>query len=189
METPLVLSHTMDYLFVKVDNHYPPTIEQMIEIMQFIKSHNKTLIHCKGGVGRTATAMACYLTAQDVELEDILQILSKRKTIMTKNQEIFIKTWKSHSILSKKLIKIKTPLVIMMVGLPASGKSTMAKILNEQAENVIVISQDELRSKSKNAKEECMHLFSINTKKSQLVVVLDRCNPTKEERKEWIKLS
>jgi atypical dual specificity phosphatase len=72
----------------------------------------------------------------------------------------------------------------MLVGLPASGKSTFAKTIHDQIANVERINQDEMRKKGM-----CEDLMSKYTKQKNTTVILDRCNVTKKERKYWLSLN
>ena len=67
--------------------------------------------------------------------------------------------------------------VIIMMGLPASGKSTIAK--TEYSE-YIRINQDELGSRDK-----CVEFFELNLTLDNDIIV-DRCNVTKKQRKIWL---
>jgi atypical dual specificity phosphatase len=73
--------------------------------------------------------------------------------------------------------------VFLLVGLPASGKSTFSTIVEDQINNIVRINQDEMRSK-----KHCEDVFSQNTKKGKTVIV-DLCNMTKAERKAWMDMN
>jgi predicted protein tyrosine phosphatase len=53
------------YLWLPVEDHFDPTAEQLLLGAQFIdaavKAGHRVLIHCKVGVGRSATMAAAYL--------------------------------------------------------------------------------------------------------------------------------
>lgn len=72
--------------------------------------------------------------------------------------------------------------IIIMVGYPGSGKSTIAKFLQDTY-NYHIINQDTLKSKSKCVKE-CIDF--IKNKKS---IIIDSTNPSKEKRKQWIDIA
>lgn len=76
---------------------------------------------------------------------------------------------------SNKNIKL-----IILVGLPGSGKSTFSKLIKTSSKQVSVINQDEL------GRKECQKIFLSEIKKNE-VTVLDRCNLSKSGRAEWIK--
>lgn len=222
MEVPLdsdiqktIKKHGMRYKHFYVDDREPMSTEQMDDIIKIIKFSKRTLIHCRGGVGRTATALVGYLITLGHDREMSVRALDKRKTILSSTQEAFLREWKNKQMMiqstqtdlsqidvpqddasqkstqgsddvkiQKKTAKIKMPSIMMMVGLPASGKSTFSKTIHDQIVNTERISQDEIRTKG-----ACEELFSKFTKSRNSTVLLDRCNPNKEERKYWLSLN
>lgn len=73
--------------------------------------------------------------------------------------------------------------LIMMVGLPASGKTTLSNLfLTYFDESVIHLNQDEL------GRTGCYDTLCKFAKKQQNTIILDRCNLTSSERNEWISL-
>jgi atypical dual specificity phosphatase len=198
MENPLEKNLQAQMKFFNIDNEHfhvvdrePMNNDQMINIVKLINSYNKVVIHCRGGVGRTATALIAYLITLGKSREESTKILERRKTILSKSQEEFLKNWKS-SVVSglidfksniKIVSKMKLPPLIMLVGLPASGKTTFSTIIMNQIKGIERINQDEIRIKGK-----CEELFSKLTK-GKGTVILDRCNQTKEERKYWLSLN
>ncbi|KAJ3088968.1 hypothetical protein HK100_007899 [Physocladia obscura] len=78
-----------------------------------------------------------------------------------------------------------SPNVIVLCGLPGSGKSWFTETLLRESSKWVSVSQDDLGSKS-----ACENLASTLSKRldSGTCVVIDRCNPTVEERGEWLKL-
>lgn len=74
------------------------------------------------------------------------------------------------------------PEMIIMVGFPASGKSSIASFL-QSTHNYFLINQDNLKTKSK-----CFKVANEYMKKSQCVVI-DNTNKNKEIRGEWINLA
>lgn len=195
METPLsdtiqkkIKSFRIKYSFFSIDDRKPPTFDQMTEIISLIQNNGKVLVHCKGGVGRTATILIAYLVTIGKSRDDSTLILQKRKTILSDSQEDFLKEWTNRkfnnlAMNNKKHAKIKLPQLIMLVGLPASGKTTFSKTIEDQIINIQRINQDEIRTKGK-----CEELFSKYTKTNQ-TVILDRCNLTINERKYWLDLN
>lgn len=75
-----------------------------------------------------------------------------------------------------------TPEMIIMVGYPASGKSTLSSLIKEKYDYVI-INQDTLQTKTKCFK---FAVENLNLKKS---VIIDNTNRDKKTREEWIKLA
>jgi atypical dual specificity phosphatase len=72
------------------------------------------------------------------------------------------------------------PTLILLCGLPASGKSTFAKKMEQ--EGWTVISQDELHTL-----EACEKQFALSIKKHKVIV--DRCNHTRKSRKAFIAMA
>ncbi len=214
METPLndiiqkkIKSHKIKYSFFPIDDRTPPSFDQMREITKLIAQckdkHNinnrgKIVIHCKGGVGRTATILIAYLVTLGKTRTESTMLLQKRRTILSNKQEEFLKEWTSQTFVMdshqvnihkdissvKQKSKIKLPQLIILVGLPASGKTTFAQTIDDQIANVQRINQDEIRTKGK-----CDELFSKYTKNINQTVILDRCNLTINERRYWLDLN
>lgn len=194
METPLEKSHTgSSQVLIKhfdVDDRTPPTFDQLMEIMEIIHNSNKTLVHCMGGVGRTATVLLSYVMIVDkISLIEAKNIISERKTILSDSQEEFLRKWYQKcqsgeiTITKKTRSLVKLPSLIVLMGLPASGKSTFSTTMCDQLCNVVRVNQDEIRSKGK-----CEELLSQLTKQGK-TVILDRCNLSKSDRKYWVDLN
>ena len=84
----------------------------------------------------------------------------------------------------------KLPRLIMLVGLPGSGKSTFASALTASNEAFVRISQDECRGSRRDCEGE-FHMAIQKQRKGSSghrCVILDRCNSTKEDRKQWLDL-
>ena len=80
--------------------------------------------------------------------------------------------------------KFKFPPLIMCVGYPASGKSTFLEALCcTNPDRFIRVNQDE------SGRKECEANVSKLVKVPDTTVILDRCNLTIKERKEWLSLA
>lgn len=75
--------------------------------------------------------------------------------------------------------KISIPKLILLVGLPGSGKSFFSENISKIDKNVVIISQDTLGSKSK-CEQELMKAIKSNKK-----VIIDKCNVTIADRQYW----
>jgi predicted kinase len=73
--------------------------------------------------------------------------------------------------------------MIIMVGVPGSGKSTVANRLIKMNQNWIRVNQDELKTR-----KACEHVARDNLKKGKSIIV-DRCNFDIQQRNVWIKLA
>ena len=199
METPLNKSlYTglpIEYHFFEVNDRTPPTVEQMKQMMNICAASSKVLVHCQGGVGRTATVLAAYLMwFKGMSRSDAKDPLyAHRKTILADSQDSFLCDW-YEECLSKQLAlpepfhsavpKEKLPSLIMCMGYPSSGKSTFAEALSKAFPDFVTrINQDEI------GRRECEKLIGAISKKKNHTVILDRCNLTKSERAEWIALA
>ncbi|MHB1909324.1 MAG: phosphatase domain-containing protein [Nitrososphaerales archaeon] len=100
-EVPLASGwvENLRYLNVPVKNHFPPTIDQLKQCVDFIlretSSGKKTSVHCAAGKGRTGTVLAAYLCAKYGKSADdaILEIRAKRKGSIEKKQEAVIQEY------------------------------------------------------------------------------------------------
>lgn len=70
--------------------------------------------------------------------------------------------------------------VVLLVGLPGSGKSTLSK---QEFSNYAYINQDSLGSK-----DNCVFLYKECLSKNMNIIV-DRCNQDKKQRKLWINIA
>lgn len=188
MENPLdqELINNFQYHHFYVDDRKSPTVEQMENICSIIENSKKSLVHCMGGVGRTACAVICYLIwEQKINKEKAMLLIENRKTILDKSQEEFIdKWWINCNLRPNSGIKIKFPSIIMLVGYPASGKSTFSNALTKIYNDIIRVNQDEIRQKGK-----CEEIVIKNSGKNNKTILIDRCNLTKEERKRWLQIA
>lgn len=174
-------SDNFKLVYFNIEDLKPPTIDQMLEICDIIPKY-KTLVHCKGGRGRTGTVLICYLMKTlQISRQQTSEYLTGRITMLSIAQENFVK--QDWFTLCNGSLKVKLPPLVMLVGFPASGKSTFAKALCELSENLVYVSQDEIRTKS-----GCENLVSESLRKNK-IVILDRCNLTIEERKYWMDVS
>lgn len=173
-----------------VDDQTPPSTEQMLDIVKVMSESSGVLVHCMGGVGRTATVILAYLMLiNKISLSEAKQYIKYRKTILSDSQVEFLKDWYAKCITGKftaprvkKRSDIKLPSLVMLVGLPASGKSTFSKVVEDQILNITRVNQDEIRTKGR-----CDEMVGSLTKRQ--TVLLDRCNLSREERKYWLSLN
>lgn len=78
-----------------IQDRYIPTAELMDSILRHIHSEIKqgypVYLHCRGGVGRTGTVMACYLKRYHPEIEDVFAwINEKRRSQRDPKAEIWL---------------------------------------------------------------------------------------------------
>ena len=174
-------------------------LETFIHIINIIEENsttqNKTLVHCLGGIGRTNMVLAGYLMKKQniPPSEAITQLKNVRKLIMTTEQIMFLKSYYRYLSefitigLTEQNLNLPKQLnntLLMMIGLPCSGKSTLSLDLIKTfgSEKIIHLNQDEI------GKAECENFLSSNAKKSNVCIILDRCNLTKTDRDYWINM-
>jgi atypical dual specificity phosphatase len=166
-------------------------IETFIKIQEIIGNpSNITLTHCVGGIGRTNMILGGYLIKQNnISPSEAIGILKKsRKVIMVPEQIMFLKNYYSN-LLNTSTTKSSRPLpfkgLVLMMGLPCSGKSTLALEIFTKFSNmtneIVHINQDEL------GKSACEELISSKAKSADLII-LDRCNPISQDRIHWIQM-
>ena len=161
------------------------------EIMEIITNENNIcLVHCLGGIGRTNMFLSGYLMKQyKIPPSNAIAILkTKRKVIMVSEQIFFLKKYYSIIIdVDEKIVQSQQQIqgLLLFVGLPCSGKSTLAmEIYTKYSniyENVLHLNQDEI------GKNECERILSENAKTANLII-LDRCNILQQDRVYWIKM-
>ncbi len=185
---------------IPIFDRHETTISVVKKIFEIIEKTPRTLVHCLGGVGRTNMILSCYyikfLGFSPLEASTILN--EKRKVLMTDVQMLFIK--KIYGLVNNPDLSEKTfgcnltdsttkttdsstltqGNLIMMIGCPCSGKTTLSlEFIKKYPDKIIHLNQDELGKKS------CEEIFLTKIKGSN-TIILDRCNGTKKERKEWL---
>lgn len=187
LEEPLnIVQNDVKVHFFQIDDRTPPSMNQLDEMLDIVQLGEPTIVHCKGGVGRTNTVLACVLIRQEKlnSEEAIAKIKSTRpKVILDDRQVKFVKEFSNLQYAGHKP-KIKLPKLIIFVGYPASGKSTlsthMVKYFGD--EHIVRINQDE------SGRKATTDMFCQNLKNSKTIVV-DNCNLTKDKRRVWIELA
>lgn len=185
----------ISYHFFEVPDQEPPTLRQMIDIVGLCsKPGAKVVVHCIGGVGRTATVLCSFLMhcKRPMSRFDAKAALGNRKTILSPTQEDFLGLWFRHcteeslipSAVQPSVPSVSLPTLIVCVGYPASGKSTFAQLLCDSFPNIISrINQDE------QGRRSCETQIGSLCKVRGKTIVLDRCNLTRQDRAEWLELA
>ena len=105
--------------------------------------------------------------------------------------------WKQLQDISDEIKSVKSPMLIVMVGLPGSGKSSVAKQLAEVNKDIVIVSSDAIREEFYGDANDQSHndkVFRIVNKrlKEELLnnnkkVILDATNISKKRRKALLK--
>jgi protein-tyrosine phosphatase len=210
MEEPLPeelrQSSDLNFHHFVVPDRLPPSLEQIHSILVLLgqllhpshsnPSKRQVVIHCLGGVGRTATVLCCYLMRfQQMSRETAQNLLiSTRKTILTSPQEEFLQKYYQHCLVTSasdlsnsSLTHSTTPLLhptttlpslIVCIGYPGAGKSTFCEALVKAFPHLVTrINEKEDMRGIKDQK----HVEQLPR-----VMILDRCNLRQEERLEWL---
>lgn len=156
--------------------------ERINEMIDIICEHDKILIHCLGGKGRTAMLFYSYLIREKgLKIYEIKEMQKdKRHTFITPIQLEFLVKYEQKPFDTRlKYLRFnedKSPQVIVMCGFPGSGKSTFSKHLVKYYDNMIRLSIDELGRKAVNA--------AVSSNKGKIIII-DSCNLTSDSRSTW----
>lgn len=176
------------YVHDYIEDQYPPNMTQCYSILSKMDSAKKVIIHCIGGRGRTNTIIVAYLIWKyNHSLSDALKMIEDRKVIITDSQMEFLKQFEENEIKMKAIKSIHIndethTSVIVLMGLPGSGKSTFAQhLITNCPHNIRYLNQDEL-GRGKFNKLLLQYVSNIDEQKPYKIIVIDKCNTTLEER-------
>jgi protein-tyrosine phosphatase len=86
-------------LHIPIDDGHPPDREQMLAILGRVREAMardwRTLVHCRGGIGRTATVLVPLLMElEDLSLEEALRrVRASGRFTQTLEQKEFLEDW------------------------------------------------------------------------------------------------
>lgn len=204
-------------IFIPVANYMAPTFQEVDYFIDAVTEESDDacwLVHCGGGKGRAGTMLACYIALygfQKPAAEAAVQpkpccdagtVIRWLRTmrpgsIETPVQEAFVANWisyrwkqKTNPLPEPQGLRFgvqgrvpDNPELLLLVGLPGSGKSWFSSALQKRrCGDVDVISQDECGSRS-----TCE--IAIGRRRAGKLIILDRCNPSREDRKIWLGLA
>ena len=171
------------------------TFETYLNIQEIIKTKtngsDKCLVHCVGGIGRTNMILAGVLirTLTLSPAEAIGMLKKSRKVIMVPEQIMILKKYYGYITnlnMDRNALNLPQNLrgLIIMCGLPCSGKSTLSLEIFKKycSHNTIIhLNQDEI------GKSGCESLLNTHAKTADLIII-DRCNPISTDRIHWINM-
>lgn len=133
-------------------------------------------------------SMVCkYVRENHIQTQSDWGTSWKKSRLLTKMNDVIDIEDVPPALPPPKPIKLKTkskiPSMILLTGPPASGKSSFAKQMKKYYPEINIINQDSLKSR-----DACENLVGEYARK-RTPFILDRCNPTSEERKYWLKLA
>jgi predicted kinase len=170
-----------------IDDRKPPSMEQMYQIVNNMDSHKKVIVHCVGGKGRTNTILIAYLIWKyDIYYKKAYNMVINRNIVLTEPQVKFLAEFEKNEMKYKGIRNIKInnkikPDVIMIIGLPCSGKSTFSQhLMTHCPNNMIYLNQDEM-GRGKYHKS-LMQNLDKNIKNNFNIVLIDKCNTHNDER-------
>lgn len=209
---------TVKNIFIPVENNDAPTVKEVDYFLDAVTEEQTVwLVHCGGGKGRAGTFLACYIALYGFQ-KPPAESCAQRKpicvagtvirwlrtmrpgSIETAQQEHFISTWISYRWKAKTVENLpeptapmsvegrvpENPELVLLIGLPGSGKSWFSSALEKRnvagKVAVDVVSQDESGSRS-----SCEN--AVSRRRPGTMVVLDRCNPSRSERLDWLALA
>jgi atypical dual specificity phosphatase len=78
----------LDYRYISVVDWQLPSVEQVLEFIEYVEANGPVLVHCAAGVGRTGTFVACYRVHQGMDVETALEVTNQETPMpgVTMNQ-------------------------------------------------------------------------------------------------------
>ena len=102
LDRGLLKERDMSYLHLPVGDMQPPTLEDALTFMEFVRESERgrrpVVVHCGAGVGRTGTMLACYLVEQGMEAGPALARVRRERpgSVETAGQERTVRSYAAH---------------------------------------------------------------------------------------------
>lgn len=189
-------THNIKLLHYGFPDRTACSFELYLEIQKVIDDINNpdniSLVHCKGGIGRTNMVLCGYMMKKSKysPSETISILKQSRKVTMVASQILLLKKYYGYLLNNNNNnnnLSLPNNLrgLLLMVGLPCSGKSTLALEIygkySNSLNNIIHLNQDEI------GKNELEKMLSLHAKSADLII-LDRCNLSEKDRKYLIEM-
>jgi atypical dual specificity phosphatase len=90
----------IQHFHIPVKDFTAPTIEQLTQFVEIVSNHKRTLVHCKGGMGRTGTFLAAYLISANHNVDATIQFIRALRphSIETRDQEKILKIFSQETL-------------------------------------------------------------------------------------------
>jgi predicted kinase len=164
-----------------------PTLNKAVEVLSTTKKN--IIVHCVGGLGRTNMILSAYLMkTNNISMSEALTFLINNRNVHLSGEQIlllkeyYLYLYSSNNS-NSSTNDINTG-IYLVIGIPCSGKSTFCEtIVNKcNSKEVLHLNQDEL------GKTDIMNIF-CKQQNNYKCILLDRCNFSVEDRKQWISMS
>ena len=99
---PVLQARDMTYLHLPVADMQPPTLEEALRFVEFsraaVRAGRPVVVHCRAGMGRTGTMLACYLVEQGMDAARALTRLRRLRpgSVETVGQEGTVRDYADH---------------------------------------------------------------------------------------------
>ncbi len=102
LDRGMLKARDMSYLHLPVGDMQPPTLEEALRFMEFVREAERAgrpvVVHCGAGQGRTGTMLACYLVGQGMEAGQALARVRRDRpgSVETAGQEETVREYAAH---------------------------------------------------------------------------------------------
>ena len=98
----IVREQGMLYLHLPIEDMQPPRLEDIAVFIDFVREAQKAerpvAVHCRAGIGRTGTLLACYLVHRNCDPEEALAEIRRKRpgSIETIAQEAAVREYAAY---------------------------------------------------------------------------------------------